>query len=40
MYHIEIDYKLHALNFQQEDRETVVVQGLEGNDGDDNLCYR
>ena len=37
IYHTEIDYKLHALNFRQEGRETVVVQGLEGNDGDDNF---
>ena len=37
IYHTEIDYKLHALNFRQEGRETVVVQGFEGNVGDDNL---
>ena len=33
IYHTEIDYKLHAMNFRQE---TVVVQAVEGNDGDDD----
>ena len=33
--HTEIDYKLHALNFRQQG--TVVVEAVEGNDGDDYL---
>ena len=37
IYHTEFDYKLHAMNFRQEYREKVVVQELEGNDGDDIL---
>ena len=36
IYHTEIDYKLHALNFRQQG--TVVVEAVEGNDGDDYLC--
>ena len=35
IYHTEIDYKLHALNFRQQG--TVVVEAVEGNDGDDYL---
>ena len=37
IYHTENDFKLHALNFRQEGTGTVVVQAVEGNDGDDNL---
>ena len=37
IYHTEIDFKLHALKFRQEGTQTVLVQGVEGNDGDDNL---
>ena len=37
IYHTEIDFKLHALKFRQEGTRTVLVQGVEGNDGDDNL---
>ena len=33
IYHTEIDYKSHALNFRQEGTGTVVVQAVEGNDG-------
>ena len=33
--HTEIDYKLHELNFRQQG--TVVVEAVEGNDGDDYL---
>ena len=32
IYHTEIDYKLHALNFRQDGTEVV-----EGIDGDDDL---
>ena len=39
IYHTEIDFKLHALNFRQEGTGTVVVQGVEVNDCDDNLWY-
>ena len=37
IYHTEIDYKLHALNFRQEGTGTVIVQEVEGNDGDNNV---
>ena len=37
IYQTEIDYKLHALNFRQEGTGTVIVQAVEGNDGDNNL---
>ena len=36
IYHTDIDYKSHALNFRQEGIGTVVVQAVEGNDGVDD----
>ena len=38
IYHMGIDYKLHAFNFRQDGTGTVVVvQAVDGNNSDNNL---